>query len=170
MPCHLRITTCHDDVLTFLLGKYMWCSTLKGGTLWKLLVSHFITMIMVNVSHILLFVFWKFTIRWIPTFNRQHSIILEDLFQETINRTTKNMANIDHYHDDEMRHIKLLQDPPFQCAASHIWTMVGTTLIQTNSVQWKRKVTNSSQLWLQHSESMEMSSQAKVNSSQLILV
>ena len=31
----------------------MWCSTSKGGTLRKLHVSHFITMIMANVSHIL---------------------------------------------------------------------------------------------------------------------
>ena len=33
-----------------------------------------------------------------PTFNRQNPSRLEDLFQETINITTKNMANIDHYH------------------------------------------------------------------------
>ena len=39
-----------------------------------------------------------------PTFNRQNLSLLEDLFQETINKPTKNMANIDHYHGDEMRH------------------------------------------------------------------
>ena len=49
-----------------------------------------------------------------PTFNRQSSRLLEDLFQKkkknnnnnnkTINKT-KNMANINHYHGDEMRHM-----------------------------------------------------------------
>ena len=42
-----------------------------------------------------------------PTFTRQNSSLLEDLFQETFkksNKTTKNMANIDHYnYSDQMR-------------------------------------------------------------------
>ena len=33
-----------------------------------------------------------------PTFNRQNASLSEGLLQETINKTTKNMANIDHYH------------------------------------------------------------------------
>ena len=39
---------------------------------------------------------------------------LEDLFQETINKTTENMATIDHYHGDEMKHVASV------CAASHV--------------------------------------------------
>ena len=39
------------------------------------------------------------------TSNRQNPSPLEDLFQETINEIKKNMANIDHYHGDEMRHM-----------------------------------------------------------------
>ena len=46
----------------------------------------------------------KCTIGLMPTFNQQTPSLLEDLFHETINKTTKNMANIDHYHVDEMRH------------------------------------------------------------------
>ena len=44
-----------------------------------------------------------------PTFNRQNPSLLKDLFQETINKTTKNMAYIDYFHDDEMRCMLLLQ-------------------------------------------------------------
>ena len=40
-----------------------------------------------------------------PTFSRQNPSLLEDLFHETINKTTKNMATIDHHdHGDEMGH------------------------------------------------------------------
>ena len=46
----------------------------------------------------------KCTIGLMQTFNQQTLSLLEDLFHETINKTTKNMANIDHYHGDEMRH------------------------------------------------------------------
>ena len=30
---------------------------------------------------------------------------MEDLFQETIYKTTENMANIDNYHRNKMRHM-----------------------------------------------------------------
>ena len=40
-----------------------------------------------------------------PTFSGQNPSLLEDLFQVTINKTTKNMANIKHYHGDEMIHV-----------------------------------------------------------------
>ena len=40
-----------------------------------------------------------------PPFNRQNASLMEDMFQKTINKTTKNIANIDHYHGDEMRHM-----------------------------------------------------------------
>ena len=35
----------------------------------------------------------------------------------------KNMANIDHYHGDDVRHMELLQGspPPIQYAASHLF-------------------------------------------------
>ena len=35
----------------------------------------------------------------------QNPSLLKDLFQETIIKTAKNMANIDHYNGDEMRHM-----------------------------------------------------------------
>ena len=35
------------------------------------------------------------------TLNRQNQSLLEDLFQETINKSIKNVANIYHYHGDE---------------------------------------------------------------------
>ena len=47
-------------------------------------MPHFITLIMVNVSHVLLFVI----IRLMPTFSRQSPSLLEDLFQETIKQRT----------------------------------------------------------------------------------
>ena len=54
-----------------------------------------------------------------PTFNQQTPSLLEDLFHETINKTTKNMANIDHYHGDEMIETHIASAGfPFQCAAS----------------------------------------------------
>ena len=40
-----------------------------------------------------------------PTFNREHPTFLADLFQETINKMTKNMAYTDHHYGDEMRHM-----------------------------------------------------------------
>ena len=40
-----------------------------------------------------------------PNFNRQNPNLFEDIFQETINKTTKNMAYIDHSHGDEMGHM-----------------------------------------------------------------
>ena len=63
------------------------------------------------------FIYILCTIRLMPTFNRQNPCLLKDMFQEIITKTTKNMANIDHYHGDEMRHMKLPQDHPFQCDA-----------------------------------------------------
>ena len=53
------------------------------------------------VNHILLFIFWLCTIRLMPPFYKQNPSLLEDLFQETINKTIKNMANIVYYHGDK---------------------------------------------------------------------
>ena len=39
-----------------------------------------------------------------PTFFRQNPNLLEDLLKEMINKT-KNMANFDHYHSNEIRHM-----------------------------------------------------------------
>ena len=44
-------------------------------------------------------------ITYYQAFNRQNPSLLEDLFQETINEIMTNMANIDHFHGDEMRHM-----------------------------------------------------------------
>ena len=40
----------------------------------------------VNVSHVLLFIFWLCTIRLMLTYNRPNSNLFKDLFQETINK------------------------------------------------------------------------------------
>ena len=70
--------------------------------------------------------------RLMPTFNRQSSRLLEDLFQETINKTTKNMANIDYNHGDEMRHMQLLQRfPLFKTANQQVslkWNIMATII------------------------------------------
>ena len=42
---------------------------------------------------------------WADVNLRQNPSFLEDLFQEAINKLTKNMSNIDHYHGHEMRHM-----------------------------------------------------------------
>ena len=36
-----------------------------------------------------------------PTFNQQTLSVLENLFQETINKQHRTWLNIDHYHGDE---------------------------------------------------------------------
>ena len=48
-------------------------------------------------------------------FNRQNPSLLEDLRN---NKTTKKMANIDHYHGDEIRH---MWGPLFWFASSHFF-------------------------------------------------
>ena len=40
-----------------------------------------------------------------PTVSRLNLSLLENLFQETINKAAKNMDNIDYYHGDEMSHM-----------------------------------------------------------------
>ena len=78
---------------------------IESGTLWKLHEPYFITTISVNASLCPLFIYWLGTIRLMPTFSRQNPSLLEGLFEETNNKTTENMATIDHYHSNEMRHI-----------------------------------------------------------------
>ena len=76
---------------------------IKGGTLRKLHVIHFITLIMVNSSHVLS-VYFDYVLhcnKLMPTFNRQNPSPLEDLFHETVNKTTRSVANIDNYHGDK---------------------------------------------------------------------
>ena len=51
-------------------------------------------------------------LRLMPTFNRQNPSVLEDLFKKNINKTSKNMATIDHHHSNKMRHMLLPQSPP----------------------------------------------------------
>ena len=82
---------------SFLNWGSLWRQHTERGILWKLHVSHFITMIMVNVSHVLLLISLLCTIRLMPTFKRQNPSLLEDLFQEIINMTNK-MTNINYYH------------------------------------------------------------------------
>ena len=59
--------------------------------------------IMDIVSHVLSLIF---TGRLMSKFNRQNPSLLEDLFQGTIDKATKNIANIgQRHHGDEMRHM-----------------------------------------------------------------
>ena len=95
----------------------MWWSTSKGRTLRKVHVSYFINMIMFNDGHVLL-TFWLCTIKLMKTLNIQNQSHLDEFFQETINMA--NMANIEHYHSDQMRHLYILQGLNFWCAASHL--------------------------------------------------
>ena len=69
--CNFQIFIYVQSILSTGYEKHMWCSTLKGRTLRKLPVSHFITMIMVNVSHVLLFILRLCNIRLMPIFSRQ---------------------------------------------------------------------------------------------------
>ena len=52
--------------------------------------------------------------------NIQNQHLLEDLFQETNNKRTEDVAKIDHYHGGEMRHMQRLLSPTFECASSNI--------------------------------------------------
>ena len=74
-----------------------------GGTLLKLHVSHFITVILVHVLY--LYFDYVLTNRLIPTFSRQNPSLSKNLFQEIINKMTKIMANIDHCHSNKIRHM-----------------------------------------------------------------
>ena len=81
---------CIDNSWKTQICNCMSCDQLnwKKGTLQELHVSHFITMIMFNVSHVFLFIFWLYTIWLMSTFQGLNPTLLEYLFQETINKTT----------------------------------------------------------------------------------
>ena len=51
------------------------------------------------------------------------------LIQETVNKTTKIMANIDHCHSNKMRHMWLPQSSIFRCAASQLYILHFPNLI-----------------------------------------
>ena len=62
----------------------------------------------------------KFTISLMPHNCRLNLSLLKDLLQVTMNKTTKNVANIDHYDGDEMRHMYLSQSFAFRLL-HHKW-------------------------------------------------
>ena len=64
-------------------------------------VSHRITMMMVNASHILLFHNFDYVLFMLtPTCSGQTELVLEDLLQESIITTSKNTATIRWGSDD----------------------------------------------------------------------
>ena len=76
------------------------------------------------------------------TFNAQNPSLLKYFFHETVNKTTKILACIDNYHGDEMRHVWLLQGPPFWCATCEILVfsnvVVFLQFIKTNCYNYDR--------------------------------
>ena len=50
-------------------------------------------------------------VKLMPTFNRQNPILLEDLFQEAINITTKNMARLDNCRSNKVSACSLSKVP-----------------------------------------------------------
>ena len=101
------------------LGDILWCSTSKGGTPQKLYVSHFITMIMGHVSHVLLFIFWLWTISWCQLpIDKMPS--LSEGFYETIKqqKTWLTLTSIMVIKWDTCSFQKV--PPPLWCAASYV--------------------------------------------------
>ena len=78
---------------------------IERGTLWKVHVSHFITMIVIDKPCSFIYILITSYQVDMLTFNRQNPSLLEDLLLNTVNKITKNMAKFDRYRGDEVRHM-----------------------------------------------------------------
>ena len=117
----------HNQTFSTNLAKYV-MQHIERGTFHKLHVSHFIGTILINANPCPLFIFWLYVLLgWY-----QPSILNPSIWKicskTSINKTTNNMANIDHY-TNEMRHMSLPQSPPFD-VLHHIY-------LQKKKEPWK---------------------------------
>ena len=99
------------------------------GVCRKLHVSYFITIIFKDASigpigSCSYLQFHNTLFGWFQPSTDRPKFFWKTLFQETIYKTAKNKAKINHYLSNEMRHMQLPPSFPFWCSASHIISRV----------------------------------------------